>query len=96
MIIDDYEHYRFNLITKPRQAGISTTTQAYCSIKIGFADPKNPETIIVIANKLTLAKKFLKGIKDYVNQLPRWVWGNEYYGSEEKNKNFQIFYGGIR
>ena len=85
-IVRAYEKHRFNLVTKPRQAGISTTTQAYCSIKIGFADPKNPETIIVIANKLTLAKKFLKGIKDYVNQLPRWVWGNEYYGSEEKNK----------
>ena len=85
-IVRAYEKHRFNLVTKPRQAGISTTTQAYCSIKIGFADPKNPETIIVIANKLTLAKKFLKGIKDYVNQLPRWVWGNEYYGSEEKHK----------
>lgn len=85
-IVRAYEKHRFNLVTKPRQAGISTTTQAYCSIKIGFADPKNPETIIVIANKLTLAKKFLKGIKDYVNQLPRWVWGNEYYGDKEKEK----------
>ena len=85
-IVRAYEKHRFNLVTKPRQAGISTTTQAYCAIKIGFADPNNPETIIVIANKLTLAKKFLKGIKDYVNQLPRWVWGGEYYGDKEKEK----------
>ena len=61
-IVRAYEKHRFNLVTKPRQAGISTTTQGYCAIKIGFADPNNPETIIVIANKLTLAKKFLKGI----------------------------------
>ena len=85
-IIKSYEKERFNLVTKPRQAGISTVTQAYLSIKIGFADPNNPETIIVIANKLNLAKKFLKGIKDYVIQLPRWVWGNEYYGSKDKEQ----------
>lgn len=85
-IVDCYEKYRFNLITKPRQAGISTTTQAYAAIKCSFADPENPETIVVIANKLTLAKKFTKGIKDFVVQLPRWVWGPEYYGSKENDK----------
>lgn len=85
-IIGCYEKHRFNLITKPRQAGISTTTQAYAAIKCAFADPENPETIVVIANKLTLAKKFTKGIKDFVVQLPRWVWGPEYYGSKENDK----------
>jgi hypothetical protein len=85
-IIRAYEKHRFNLVTKPRQAGISTTTQAYMAIKSGFADPDNPEVILVIANKLKLAQKFVKGIKDYLNQLPRWVWGPEYYGSEENEK----------
>jgi len=85
-IIDNYEKYRFNLITKPRQAGISTTTQAYAAMKCVFADKNNPETIIVIANKLTLAKKFAKGIKDFVAQMPRWAWGPEYYGTKEKEK----------
>ena len=83
-ILQAYEKNRFNLVTKPRQAGISTTTQAHCAIKASFADPSNPETILVIANKLTLAKKFTKGIKDYISQLPRWVWGDEYYGTKEK------------
>ena len=83
-ILYAYEGHRFNLVTKPRQAGISTITQAYCGIKAAFADPNNPETIIVIANKLTLAKKFVKGMRDYIAQLPRWVWGDEYYGSKEK------------
>ena len=63
-ILQAYQKYRFNLVTKPRQAGISTTTQAYCAVKAAFADDSNPETIVVIANKLTLAKKFTKGIKD--------------------------------
>ena len=85
-IVDCYQKYRFNIVTKPRQAGISTTTQAYSAIKCAFADSKNPETIIVIANKLNLAKKFTKGIKDYCSQLPRWVWGPDYYGTDEKEK----------
>lgn len=85
-IVDCYENHRYNLITKPRQAGISTTTQAYAAIKCSLADPENPETIVVIANKLALAKKFTKGIKDFVVQLPRWMWGPEYYGSKENEK----------
>lgn len=85
-IVKAYEDNRYNLVTKPRQAGISTTTQAYMAVKTGFADPDNPEVILVIANKLKLSQKFLKGIKDYLKQLPRWVWGPEYYGSEENLK----------
>lgn len=85
-IVNDFEKYRFNLVTKPRQAGISTTTQAYAAVKCAFASEDNPETILVIANKLNLAKKFTKGIKDFINQLPRWVWGDEYYGTKEKEK----------
>jgi hypothetical protein len=85
-IIQDFENHRFNLVTKPRQAGISTTTQAYMAIKIGFADPKKPETILIIANKLKLAQKFLKGIRDFVSQLPRWVWGPDFYGSKENEE----------
>ena len=83
-IIRAYEAHRFNLVAKPRQAGISTTTQAYMAIKGAFTD--EGETILIIANKLKLAQKFVKGIKDYLNQLPRWVWGADYYGSEENEK----------
>lgn len=90
-IIRSYEEYRFNLVAKPRQAGISTTTQAYLAVKATFADKNKPETIVVIANKLTLAKKFIKGIKEFVNQMPRWVWGEEYYGTEKnEEKNIWI------
>ena len=85
-IVNAFETYRYNLVTKPRQAGISTTTQAYMAVKAGFADSDNPEVILVIANKLKLSQKFLKGIKDYLKQLPRWIWGPEYYGSDANEK----------
>jgi hypothetical protein len=89
-IIHAYETHRFNLVTKPRQAGVSTTTAAYMSIKVGFADEDNPEAILIIANKQELAFEFLAKIKDFLAQLPRWVWGNEYYGNA-KNESKSIF-----
>lgn len=86
-IVQCYEQHRFNLITKPRQAGVSTTTAAYQAMKVGFADSENPEAVLIIANKQELAFEFLAKIKDFLSQLPRWVWGPEYYGTtanEEK------------
>jgi hypothetical protein len=89
-IVQAYEKHRFNLVTKPRQAGVSTTTAAYMSIKVGFADEDNPEAILIIANKQELAFEFLAKIKDFLSQLPRWVWGSEYYGNA-KNESKSIF-----
>jgi hypothetical protein len=89
-IIQAYEKHRFNIVTKPRQAGVSTTTAAYLSVKVGWADKDNPENILIIANKQELAFEFLAKIKDFLNQLPRWVWGSEYYGNA-KNDAKSIF-----
>jgi hypothetical protein len=89
-IIYAYDKHRFNLVTKPRQAGVSTTTAAYMSIQVGFADEDNPEAILIIANKQELAFEFLSKIKDFLSQLPRWVWGSEYYGNP-KNESKSIF-----
>jgi hypothetical protein len=85
-IVDAYEQHRFNIIAKPRQAGVSTTTAAYLAIKTGFGDPKNPEKILILANKQVMAQEFLSKVKDFLEQLPRWVWGDEYYGTPEKEK----------
>ena len=89
-IINAYEKNRFNLVTKPRQAGVSTTTAAYMAIKVGWADEDNPEAVLIIANKQELAFEFLAKIKDFLSQLPRWVWGHEYYGNP-KNEGKTIF-----
>lgn len=89
-IISAYEKNRFNLVTKPRQAGVSTTTAAYMGIKVGWADEDNPEAVLIIANKQELAFEFLAKIKDFLSQLPRWVWGHEYYGNP-KNEGKTIF-----
>ena len=83
-IVEAYMNHRFTMITKPRQAGVSTTTAAVAATKAVFADPNNPEAILIIANKQEMAFEFLDKIKDFVSQYPRWVWGDEYYGTDEK------------
>lgn len=77
-IIRAYDKNRFNLVTKPRQTGISTTTAAYLAVKIAYAPKDNPETVVVIANKFKLAKKLLKAIKDFIAQLPAYFWKGEF------------------
>ena len=74
-IIKSYEKYNRNLVTKPRQAGVSTTTAAYIAVKTAFGDPDNPHKVLILANKQTLAQEFLKKVKDFLDQIPYWVWG---------------------
>jgi len=83
-IISAYKEHRFNIAVKPRQAGVSTTTAAYLAIQVGFADKDNPEAMLILANKQDMAQEFLSKVKDFLQQLPRWVWGSDYYGSPEK------------
>lgn len=85
-IVESYEKYRFNLVAKPRQAGVSTTTAAYLAVKVAFADKDNPEAILIVANKQDMAFEFLSKIKDFLNQIPRWAWGSDYYGTPEKER----------
>jgi len=74
-IIKSYEEHNRNLVTKPRQAGVSTTTAAYIAVKTAFGDPDNPHKVLILANKQTLAQEFLKKVKDFLDQIPYWVWG---------------------
>lgn len=76
-IIKSYEKNNRNIVTKPRQAGVSTTTAAYIAAKCAFGDPANPHKVLILANKQTLAQEFLKKVKDFLDQIPYWVWGLE-------------------
>jgi hypothetical protein len=75
-----------NITTKPRQAGVSTVVCAFFSCEMALADSKKPETILLIANNLDLSKENLAKIKEFLTQIPRWFWGNEYFGSSEKEE----------
>ena len=85
-IVRSLKNHRHNIIAKPRQAGVSTTVAANSAVMLAFADPNNPEAILIVANKQDMAFEFLSKIKDFLNQIPRWAWGPDYYGSPEKER----------
>lgn len=72
--------------TKPRQAGITTTASAFLACELVLADPDSPKTVLAIGNTLDLAQQFVTKIRDFVTQLPRWFFGNEFYSPDEKSE----------
>jgi hypothetical protein len=72
-LIDAYRNSQHNLVMKPRQAGISTTTAAYAAIITALASKNSTQKILIAANKQETAKEFLKKIKEFTQQLPDWM-----------------------
>lgn len=72
-LIKDYDTYNENLALKYRQAGVSTATAAWVSKKLQFASPKQPEKVLIIANKLDTAKEMANKVRGFLNQWPDWI-----------------------
>ena len=64
--------------TKPRQAGITTTSGAFIACEMCLADKDSPQTVLAIGNTLDLAQQMLFKIRDFLMQFPLWMWGDEY------------------
>lgn len=78
-----------SIAIKHRQAGITTVTSAWAAAQMVFALPESPETILCIGNKLDLSQQLIIKIRDFLLQVPRWYWGDDYYSPDpksEKNK----------
>ena len=79
--------------TKPRQAGITTTSGAFIACEMCLADKESPQTVLAIGNTLDLAQQMLFKVRDFVMQFPLWMWGDEYMDIGEdpmlppRNKN---------
>lgn len=71
---------------KHRQAGITTVTSAWITPQIVFSKEGSPEVILCIGNKLELACQLLDKIRQFLLQVPRWYWGDEYYSPDPKSK----------
>lgn len=82
-LIEKYKNGKHVLVNKSRQAGISTVTAAYIASICALTDKKNPYKVIIVANKGNQAQDFLAKIKDFLSQVPRWVWGPNYDDSKE-------------
>ena len=69
-LIKDFDDYRFNIILKARQLGISTVTAAFIAWMMMFHRDKN---ILVMATKFTTAGNLVKKVKAIVKNLPPWI-----------------------
>ena len=69
-LLDDFEDYRFNVILKARQLGISTITAAYVAWMMMFHREKN---VLVIATKFSTAANLVKKVKSIIKNLPPWL-----------------------
>jgi hypothetical protein len=68
--IDDFNAHRFNIILKSRQLGISTLVAAYAVWQSVFYKEKN---ILIIATKLAVAQNFIRKVKTYLKNMPKWL-----------------------
>ncbi len=69
-LLKDFNDYRFNIILKARQLGISTITAAYIAWLMLFHRDKN---ILVVATKLQTATNLVKKVKAIIKNLPAWM-----------------------
>lgn len=79
-----------NLVAiKPRQCGITTLSAAWVTGQCVFMKKGSPENVLCIANKLEQAIELTNKITNFLDQVPRWMWGSEFYSPDpdsEKNK----------
>jgi hypothetical protein len=69
-LLGDFDDYRFNVILKGRQLGISTITAAYICWMLLFYRDKN---VLVIATKFQTAANLVKKVKSMMLGLPPWL-----------------------
>lgn len=71
---------------KPRQCGITTLSSGWATAECVFASKESPETILCIANKLDQAQEIIVKIRDFLEQVPRWMWGSEYFSPDPESE----------
>lgn len=78
---------------KPRQCGITTLSSAWAAAACAFASKEAPETILCIANKLEQAQEIIIKVRDFLEQVPRWYWGTEFFSPDpDSEKNIKSIF----
>lgn len=69
-LLKDFNNYRFNIILKARQLGITTLIAGYCAWIMLFY--RNKE-ILIVSTKERTAAKVVKRVKTIIKHLPSWL-----------------------
>jgi hypothetical protein len=88
-LLNDYEDYNENIALKYRQAGVSTVTAAWASMKLSFAKKTKPEKVLIIANKLDTSLEMANKIRAFVAQWPSWV-GIDFSVEKNSQKHYKL------
>ena len=88
-LLEDYENYNENIALKYRQAGVSTVTAAWASMKLSFAKKNKPEKVLIIANKLDTSLEMANKIRTFVSQWPSWV-GIDFAVEKNSQKHYKL------
>lgn len=83
-----------NIVTvKHRQCGITTVTSAWVTGQLVFAAKESPETVLCIGNKKDISEQLVSKIGTFLDQVPRWMWGDEFYSPDpDSPKNTKSIY----
>ena len=69
-LLENFNDYRFTVILKARQLGISTIVAGYIAWMLLFHRDKN---VLVIATKLNTAANLVRKVKGIIKHLPPWL-----------------------
>ena len=87
-LLEDFNDYRFSIILKARQLGISTIVAAYVAWIMLFHRDKN---ILVVATKLNTAANLVKKVKSMIKHMPKWLLISEI--SVDNRNSFELTNG---
>lgn len=80
-VLSEFKNYRFSIINKSRQLGISTLAAGYALHTMLFNKDK---TVLCIATKQETAKGMVDKVQFMYNNLPGWLKGNKKPTSNNK------------
>ena len=90
-LLEDFNDYRFSVILKARQLGISTIVAAYVAWLMLFHRDKN---ILVVATKLNTAANLVKKVKLMIKHMPKWLLISEI--SIDNRNSFELTNGSVK
>lgn len=92
-LLKSFVNYSNTVAVKHRQAGITTVASAWVTGQCVFASKKSPETVLCIGNKLDISQQLLEKMGVFLDQVPRWFWGNDYWSPDPNSpKNRKTIY----
>jgi len=69
-LLENFNDYRFTVILKARQLGISTIVAGYVAWMLLFHRDKN---VLIVATKLSTAANLVRKVKSIIKHLPDWL-----------------------